>query len=129
MICICTTYFFLLISTSILTFENLSFSAHGFYINSDVTVTPVYDKALREFYHSNIDHMNFKDKVSSKELINEFIEESTDGKIDEMLEQMPDPDSKLVVVDAMTLDTKWLYSFDERKTFDKGMFFLPSQER
>ena len=55
--------------------------------------------------------MNFKDTVSSKELINEFIEESTDGKIDEMLEQMPDPDSKLVVVDAMTLDTKWLYSF------------------
>ena len=78
---ICTTYFFLLISTSALTFENLSFSAHGFYINSDVTVTPVYDKALREFYHSNIDHMNFKDKVGSQELINEFIEESTDGKI------------------------------------------------
>ena len=105
--------------------------AHGFYINSDVTVSPVYHTALKQFYHSSIEHMDFRyaDSQLTKDVINNFISESTDGLIDDMLEEVPKDDSKLIAVDAMTLSTKWLYPFDEKDTFEKGLFYLPNEER
>ena len=77
--------------------------AHGFYTSSDVTVSPVYDRALREFYHSNVEHMDFRnaDNSLTQGLINEFIDDSTEGIVPEMLEEAPEPDSKLVAVDAI----------------------------
>ena len=105
--------------------------AHGFYINSDVTVSPVYHTALKQFYHSSIEHMDFRyaDSQLTKGVINNFISESTDGLIDDMLDEVPKDDSKLIAVDAMTLSTKWLYPFDEKDTFEKGLFYLPNEER
>ena len=49
--------------------------------------------------------------------------------IKDILEEVPDVKSRLLVVDAMSLRTRWLYPFDAGDTFDKGLFFSPDNER
>ena len=73
--------------------------------------------------------MDFRNADTSQTLgaINEFVEEVTE--IQDMLEKAPDLKSRLVVVDAMSLKTRWLYPFDSGDTFDKGLFFSPDNER
>ena len=105
--------------------------AHGLYVAADVSVSPPYDRALREFYHSKVEHMDFRnaDVVQTLGAINDYIDEVTEGEIPEMLEQSPAKDSRLVFVDAMALTTRWLYPFDPEETFDKGLFFSPANQR
>ena len=76
-----------------------------------------------------LQHMDFRNADTSQTLgaINEFVEEVTE--IQDMLEKAPDLKSRLVVVDAMSLKTRWLYPFDAGDTFDKGLFFSPNNER
>ena len=103
--------------------------AHGLYVASDVTVAPHYNRALSQFYHSNLQHMDFRnaDASQTQGLINEYVEEVTDIK--DILKEAPDIKSQLLVVDAISLKTRWLYPFDAGETFDKGLFFSPDNER
>jgi len=103
--------------------------AHGIYVASDVKVAPHYNRALSQFYHSKIQHMDFRnaDTSQTQGLINEYVEEVTEIK--DILEKAPDVKNRLLVVDAMSLRTRWLYPFDAGDTFDKGLFFSPDNER
>ncbi len=109
--------------------------ANGLYVASEVAVSPVYDRALREFYHARVQHMDFRniDPFENKAVINEYVDEVTNGRIPIMLEDAPGMDpvggNSLVVVNAMALASRWLQPFDPRETFDKGLFFLPNDER
>ena len=73
--------------------------------------------------------MDFRnaDTSQTQGLINEYVEEVTDIK--DILEKAPDVKSRLLVVDAMSLRTRWLYPFDAGDTFDKGLFFSPDNKR
>ena len=105
--------------------------AHGLYVAADVSVRPPYDRALREFYHSKVEHMDFRNADVTQTLgaINDFVDEVTEGEIPEMLIGPPDMDSRLVLVDAMALATRWLHPFDPEQTFEKGLFFSPTNQR
>ena len=105
--------------------------AHGLYVAADVAVSPPYDRALREFYHSKVEHMDFRnaDVLQTLGAINDFVNEVTEGEIPAMLEQSPEKDSRLVMVDAMALETRWLHPFDPEDTFSKGLFFSPTNQR
>ena len=103
--------------------------AHGLYVTSDVSVSPPYARALREFYHSKMEHLEFgnADQSQTLGLINEYIDEVTG--IHPMLEQPPEADWRLFIVDALSLHSRWLYPFDADDTIDKGHFFSPDNRR
>jgi len=105
--------------------------AHSLYVAEDVAISPPYDRALREFYQSRIEHMDFRNADTSQTLgvINEFVDEVTDGKIEGILEGPPDAEARLLAFNALTLTARWLFPFDEKDTFDKGLFFLPDGQR
>ena len=104
---------------------------HGLYVASDVAVSPPYDRALREFYHSKVEHMDFRkaDVIQTLGAINDYINEVTEGEIPAMLDRSPEKDSRLLMLDAMALGTRWLHPFDPDDTFSKGLFFSPSSQR
>ena len=104
-------------------------NAHGLYVASDVTVAPPYDRALREFYHAHVEHMDFSnaDPTMTKGLVNEFVEDVTD--ISETLDKVPAEDTRLLVIDAMSLATRWLFPFESSQTFQRGLFFPPNNQR
>ena len=103
--------------------------ARGLYVASNITVAPPYDRALREFYHSKVEHVEFgnADHSQTRGLINEYVEEVTGFR--DILEDVPNADTRLLVVDAMTLATRWLHSFEKSATFNKGLFFTPDNQR
>lgn len=97
---------------------------HGLYISEDVTVAPPFDRALREFYKAKIHHVDFSDQKEMQE-INDNFEKETEVK--NILNA--DPKSRLVMLDAIRLSTKWLFPFDEEETYNKGLFFSPDNQR
>ena len=105
--------------------------AHGLYVASDVAISPPYDRALREFYHSKVEHMDFRnaDVIQTLGAINDYINEVTEGEIPAMLDRSPEKDSRLLMLDAMALSTRWLHPFDPDDTFSKGLFFSPANQR
>lgn len=106
-------------------------SANGLFIQDDIFVSPPYDRALREFYKAKVDHLDFRnaDAEETMGVINDWVYDITDGQIPELLDSPPSKDAKMVLVNAMSMDARWLHPFDPNDTFDKGLFFLPGNER
>jgi len=57
--------------------------------------------------------------------INEWARLKTDGMIESILEGKPDPSLLMVLINALAMDAKWQYPFDEDAT-DTGLFQTPS---
>ena len=93
-----------------------------------MTVAPPYDRALREFYRSQIQHVDFHG-TRTRDLINEFVRENS-GHVT-LTEEFdgPGPESRLVAVDAVNLGAQWAFPFQEENTFAKGLFFSPTNQR
>lgn len=104
-------------------------AVQGLYVASDVTISPPFDRALKQFYQAKVEHMDFRNADASQTsgLINEYVSEITG--IQPMLEERPDSETRLLMYDAMALTSRWLYPFDPSRTFDKGLFYLSDDQR
>lgn len=92
---------------------------------SDVTVAPPYDRALREFYHAKLEHLEFRnaDKSYTMGIINDFIDEATG--IHPMLEQPPEAGWRLFIVDAMSLHSRHSGpKFPKNSTFQNAQILI-----
>lgn len=106
-------------------------SVNGLFVQNGVTISSPYDRALREFYHAKVEHIDFRnaDPSQTMGIVNDWINDVTEGQIPQLLNGPPSKDSKLVMVNAMALDAKWLNSFNPADTFEKGLYFLPGNRR
>lgn len=106
-------------------------SANGLFVQKGVQVTAPYDRALREFYRAKIEEMDFRnsDPGETMGVVNDWVNDVTDGQIPALLSVPPSKDSKLLLINALFMDAKWLYPFNPLETFDKGLFFLPDNQR
>jgi serine protease inhibitor len=75
--------------------------------------------------------MDFRNADPSQTMgvINDWVSDVTDGQIAHLMDAPPSPDSKMIIVNALSMDAKWLNQFDPAETFDKGLFFLPGNKR
>ena len=106
-------------------------SANGLFVQKGVQVSGPYDRALREFYHAKIEEMDFRnsDPDQTMGVVNDWVKDVTDGQIPDLLSAPPGKDSKLLLVNALAMNAKWRFPFNPLETFDKGLFFLPNNER
>jgi serine protease inhibitor len=100
-------------------------NANGLFVQEGIAISAPYDRALREFYHSSIESMDFRNADARETMgaINDWVSDVTDGQIPQLLDMPPDKDAKMVLVNALSMQGKWLYPFDPNDTFDKGLFF------
>ncbi len=105
--------------------------ANGLFAQQGTPVSAHYARALRQFYRSRLGTLDFRnaDPAQTLGVVNDWVKDATEGDIPRMLQRPPAPDSKLLVVNALSVDTRWLNPFDPAKTFDEGLFFLPNGER
>eukprot|EP00095_Tigriopus_kingsejongensis_P008549 maker-scaffold989_size72935-snap-gene-0.9 protein:Tk08549 transcript:maker-scaffold989_size72935-snap-gene-0.9-mRNA-1 annotation:"hypothetical protein DAPPUDRAFT_51792" len=106
-------------------------SVNGLFVQNGVTVSSPYDRALREFYHAKVEHIDFRNADPSQTMgvVNDWIKDVTEGQIPTLLDVPPSKGSKLLLVNAMALDAKWLNPFNPQETFEKGLYFLPGNKR
>lgn len=93
-------------------------------------VSETYRRALDEYYDAAVQPLNFRGQpLQAMEYINAWARNGTHGKVERLLRRPLDPHTQLVLVNALTFRSQWLYAFDARLTFDKGLFYTTSYKR
>ncbi len=70
----------------------------------------------RKYFDASINPMNFRDPATIN-IINNWVKESTNGKIDKIVEKI-DPETIMFLINAIYFKGTWKYQFDKNKTTD-----------
>ncbi|KAG8234909.1 hypothetical protein J437_LFUL013386 [Ladona fulva] len=104
--------------------------ANGVFKQAGVPVSSYYERALKEFYKTQMDVVDFeKDEGSARNAINKWVSRHTGGKITELLVRPLSSGTKLLLVNALAMRARWLLRFEESHTFAKGLFYTHAQRR
>ena len=60
--------------------------------------------------------------------LNEWVSEVTEGSEVNLIKKLL-PDTSLLLVNALSMHSRWLQPFDPINTFDKGLFYMPDKTR
>ncbi|MEZ5070793.1 MAG: serpin family protein [Bacteroidales bacterium] len=94
---------------------NSIWSRDGFPVEAD------FIQANRDYFDAEVRSMDFADP-QTVEVINQWIEDTTNGLITDMLDQIP-ANAVMYLVNAIYFKAKWLYEFEKSDTYE-GNFYL-----
>lgn len=87
--------------------------ANGIWFREDITANEDYQQNMTQFYDAEITDTPMDQ--GTKDEINEFVEDNTEGRIDEIIDDLSH-DTIAVLVNAVYFYGDWTESFDEDKT-------------
>jgi serine protease inhibitor len=103
---------------------NISNSLWG---NTGITFKSDFLDRNKKFYDAEISTLNFEDP-SSADVINNWVTDKTNGKINKIIEQL-DPSMILMLVNAIYFKGKWTIEFDKKETREIPFYLLDSTEK
>ena len=95
--------------------------ANAAIVSPTAMIRPEYEAALREKHNAAI--MPMEDDMMTQ--VNNWAKQHTDGMIEELLSEAPDPNIALMLLNALTFEADWLYPFEPMNTHD-SIFHAPS---
>ncbi|MFO7933945.1 MAG: serpin family protein [Bacteroidales bacterium] len=103
--------------------EKVEFSlANSIWYRMGFQVLPDFIATNEEYFDAGVNEIDFDDP-QTVEVINQWIEDQTSGKITDMLDFIP-PDAVLYLINAIYFNAQWKYEFEKDKTYP-GDFTLP----
>lgn len=97
--------------------EDLRFSdvhlANTAFVREDIILLDEYTDALLDEYDAEPETMQFG---NVKQQVNDWVNEHTKGMIEEMLTDEPDPDTALLLINALHLSAEWKKPFSGANT-------------
>ncbi len=106
--------------------EQLVHLANAAYLQHDFQFKPDYLDVIGSNYGSGLNNVDFKaDPAATAREINSWVEERTEDRIKDLIpEDALAPDTKLVLVNALHLDSDWSFPFLKGDTTDDEFFLL-----
>ncbi len=105
--------------------EDLAFSgvkiANTAFLRSDFTLLADYEETLSDSYDAE-PMLMIDGNVMNQ--VNDWVFEHTDGLIDGLLTEEPDGNTKLLLINALSLKADWVHSFNPVNTL-AGLFHAP----
>ena len=95
--------------------------ANSNWYKEQYTINPDFQQTLLDYYNAEVRSANFSDPATL-DLINNWISVKTNGKIKDMLDQIPS-DAVMYLINAIYFKANWTYQFDKSKTAD-GEFYI-----
>ena len=89
--------------------------ATGIYLTNGQEFEGAFGYDIRRIMYSPIRRLDFKDSTTSMRIINGFFNETTKGKIPNMIERI-EQNTKLIIVSALYLKAKFTVPFDQYLT-------------
>ncbi len=103
---------------------NLQIANSNWY-NADYHIKSDFKNVLLQYYEAEVKAADFG-AATTKDQINQWIENKTNGKIKDMLDAIP-ANAVMYLINAIYFKADWQYEFDETKTA-KAPFYAPSGE-
>lgn len=95
--------------------------ANSNWYKDDYSIKKTFEDILLEYYDAEVKAADFNDS-GTKDLINGWIEDKTNGKIKDMIDQIP-ANAVMYLINAIYLKATWQYQFQKEKT-EKQNFYI-----
>lgn len=89
--------------------------ASAIFVQEDYPIRNLYKQTAADLYRSEIFNVNFGNR-QSKDIINAWVSDRTNGKITNMLNEPPIPLTKIIIISAMYFKAEWEYPFFKGST-------------
>ena len=100
--------------------------ANSIWFYDKFTLQAGFDELIQTYYDGRIEGLNFKDP-GTKDRINGWVADKTQGKITNLLEEVKDNDV-MYLINAVYFKADWQYRFDPQQTQDAPFYLEEGQE-
>jgi serine protease inhibitor len=101
--------------------DNVEFSiANSIWYRLGFDVLAEFIATNQEYFDAAVEEIDFSDP-QTVEIINQWIEDKTNGKIKDMLDFIP-VDAVMYLINAIYFNAQWKYEFDKEKTYEDNFF-------
>lgn len=88
--------------------------ANGLFVQKGFSIRPSYRSAVQSVYQSELKELDFKnDGMGSSNYINRWVDDKTRGKIKEIVKSSTNPETKVILVNALYFKSLWMTPFQE----------------
>nr|WKN39401.1 serpin family protein [Tunicatimonas sp. TK19036] len=94
--------------------------ANSIWYQDVLTLQPGFDALIQNFYDGRIEGLSFTNP-EAKETINDWVEDKTQGKIKNLIEEIT-PDDVMFLINAIYFKANWQYQFDPSQTHDEPFY-------
>ena len=95
--------------------------ANSIWLNENYHFQTDFAENNQDYYNAEIQEIDIFDAKSPK-MINNWVKDHTNGKIDELVDSPLDPDLVTILINAIYFKGDWKYEFDENKTEDRPFY-------
>ncbi|PIO37195.1 hypothetical protein AB205_0201380 [Aquarana catesbeiana] len=97
--------------------------ADGLFIQRDLDLTPGFLKRFQAIFQRHVAQINFTDPLQAKDILNQWVENQTDGMIKDLLESNSiSPLTRLILLSAVSFKGKWVLPFPEKATHSRPFY-------
>ncbi len=96
--------------------------ANSIWYRNDHVFEQLFFNQCKNYFNAEVAGLDFSDP-KSKDIINAWVDQNTNGKIKEIVEEI-DPNNVMFLINAIYFKGTWTFQFDEKGTFD-DQFYLP----
>lgn len=96
--------------------------ANSIWYRNDHVFEELFFNQCKNYFDAEVAGLDFSDPTS-KDIINAWVDENTNGKIKEIVERI-NPNNVMFLINAIYFKGIWTFQFDEKGTFD-DQFYLP----
>ena len=101
--------------------ENVNLAiANSLWLREDFPLKEAFRQDTQEFYDAEATELDFTNP-GAKDIINGWVKENTEGKIDSIVEQIT-PRDVLYLINAIYFQGDWTYQFDKNQTTEKPFY-------
>jgi serpin B len=91
--------------------------ANSIWYHPELQVEKEFIELSKTYFRGQVVGLDFSDP-NAPDIINEWVDESTDGEIKGIVDEVIDPDVIMLLINAVYFKGVWMYQFDEEKTKD-----------
>ena len=95
--------------------------ANSIWLNENFHFQDDFAQNNRDYFNAEIQEIDIFDSESPK-MINQWVKEKTNGKIEEIVDSPLDPDLVTILINAIYFKGDWKYEFDESQTEDRPFY-------
>ncbi len=94
--------------------------ANSIWFKDIYTLQSGFDVLIRQYYNGRIEGLNFENPTS-KDIINGWVEDQTQGRIKNLVEEVT-PDDVMFLINAIYFKADWQYQFNANATKDESFY-------